>query len=521
MKHRKFLGIFVLAITLLLACNSKHENELKETLRLSDSLPDSALTVLQKMRGQSFTERDSALYALSYTKAQCKIGLDMKDDSLLHVAKDYFTNQPQDSLYGYCMFYVGSYYVDVDSLEQAVFYLNKSLSAMVQLKDTAYICLSCERLAKCLRATNTEKALVYSKRARDLYRQYRQSNVSNYIYYGLGYSICLLMDGQYKQAFDEGNKYIDLALKDGDSAVIADVYQHLSLISNDRGHTAEAALYLEKAMQYKRKPDLSLLFNIVLTYINIGKYDECKYILDTLRVTTYSENCTLYTMRRNLAIKQKDWGQAECYADTAKWYYEQQHHKVCRDREAYYAEKMLQQEDKLKALYDLKGQKQQMSFMLLSIVFLCVLVAVVYYNHRNKIRLQLKHSAEKVANNEAQMTLMRQFLLQKSEIITQLQDIQHSTINHFTLQEKDWKELELFLNTTQNQFVKRLRDAHSHLSENDLHLLMLLRLDIPSKSLATIYGISEKSIRQNLYLFKKKVGLEKEKYSIREYIRNF
>lgn len=64
-----------------------------------------------------------------------------------------------------------------------------------------------------------------------------------------------------------------------------------------------------------------------------------------------------------------------------------------------------------------------------------------------------------------------------------------------------------------------MRKAHQQLSEDDIRLMILLRLDLPSKSLATIYGISEQSIRQKLYMFKSKVGLSNERPSLREYVR--
>lgn len=50
---------------------------------------------------------------------------------------------------------------------------------------------------------------------------------------------------------------------------------------------------------------------------------------------------------------------------------------------------------------------------------------------------------------------------------------------------------------------------------------MLIRLKLPAKELARIYGISEKSIKQNLFLFKEKLGIQQEKISLRKYIEAF
>ena len=43
----------------------------------------------------------------------------------------------------------------------------------------------------------------------------------------------------------------------------------------------------------------------------------------------------------------------------------------------------------------------------------------------------------------------------------------------------------------------------------------------PTKALALIYGISEKSIKQKLFVYKAKVGISGEKVSLRTFIEAF
>ena len=50
---------------------------------------------------------------------------------------------------------------------------------------------------------------------------------------------------------------------------------------------------------------------------------------------------------------------------------------------------------------------------------------------------------------------------------------------------------------------------------------MLVRLKIPYEGIASIYNIKEKSVKQRLFLFKKKLGLEKSKVSTREFIEEY
>lgn len=51
--------------------------------------------------------------------------------------------------------------------------------------------------------------------------------------------------------------------------------------------------------------------------------------------------------------------------------------------------------------------------------------------------------------------------------------------------------------------------------------MMLLRLKLPQKSLASIYCISEKAVKQKLFLYKERVGIQNEQISLRKYIETF
>ena len=74
-----------------------------------------------------------------------------------------------------------------------------------------------------------------------------------------------------------------------------------------------------------------------------------------------------------------------------------------------------------------------------------------------------------------------------------------------------------------DKFVSKLRSRFPQLTINDKRLLFLLRLRLSTKTIAEIFKISEKSIKQKLYLYlyKKKLGVEGESLSLRKFIENF
>ena len=81
--------------------------------------------------------------------------------------------------------------------------------------------------------------------------------------------------------------------------------------------------------------------------------------------------------------------------------------------------------------------------------------------------------------------------------------------------------IRLFVDGFKGNFVTRLQNTFSDLNDDDIRLIMLLRLKMPTKALALIYGISEKSIKPKLFVYKAKVGIGGEKISLRTYIEEF
>ena len=116
---------------------------------------------------------------------------------------------------------------------------------------------------------------------------------------------------------------------------------------------------------------------------------------------------------------------------------------------------------------------------------------------------------------------MLKYLLKKIEVVEKLNSIAPNESKHIVLSDNDWAELEVFLDGVENLFVSRLKQKYANLSQTDLQLMMLLRLKLSQKALASIYCISEKAIKQKLFLYKDKVGIKNEHFSLRNYIENF
>ena len=100
---------------------------------------------------------------------------------------------------------------------------------------------------------------------------------------------------------------------------------------------------------------------------------------------------------------------------------------------------------------------------------------------------------ERRQKDRLQIENMQQLLIQRYEIIKALKGKGDVAAHRVVLKDNDWKDIESLLNCTQNQFVQKIRKQYKHLTEEDIRLIMLIRLGIPSKSMATIYGINDSS----------------------------
>lgn len=103
-----------------------------------------------------------------------------------------------------------------------------------------------------------------------------------------------------------------------------------------------------------------------------------------------------------------------------------------------------------------------------------------------------------------------------------IKEIKNNHINKVTLTSKEWDEIMQFVESVEDGFVTRIKKEYPKLSGDDIKFFILIRLKMSAKVMSMIYGISEKSIRQKLYVYKSKVGLDNgANVSLRTFIENF
>lgn len=86
------------------------------------------------------------------------------------------------------------------------------------------------------------------------------------------------------------------------------------------------------------------------------------------------------------------------------------------------------------------------------------------------------------------------------------------------IKKEDWETVEQCLNKEQDNFVVKLRRDYLLLLEEDIHIIILLRLGVSHEKIARLFHILLASFRTRRYRIKKKMGIENE-YHLTEFIQ--
>ena len=529
------------------SCHSDRSRILVSAYSMVDSLPDSTLALLRKVDCDNLSAKDMAEYSLLFTMAQDKSGLDVDNDSLIRIAYDWFQQHQDDSLYAKCLYYMGKYYMLNDSTEQAISLLTQSSQKSNKIGDLKTESMALEKLSKVYQVVEPEKSLVFSKKALETYARYPYATLKNRIYLNLNYSEALLACEITRKSVDVALSILPKALVLKDSVVLADVYQDLANSYLYLGYKDSCLFYAKKTYDLQPIKNMSCRLMLADAYREVDSVRQCLALLESLKPTLSTEKYVCFQICSQASIKMQDYEKSKMYMDSAYSCIENMYAEAVKGKADYYSSVLKKEKQKS----ELKGRAEMQSYLLLLVIILALLVIVfllyVYKNSRSKAQkeiifekrqaeMKVRHEHElamieknlseqyhqkELSRKEVQLSIMRSYLMKLVTAVEKLNSIKTGTGKHVVLTEKDWKEIAAFLDSTENMFVTRLKTRFPNLSEGDLHLMMLLRLKMPQKVLASLYSITEKAVKQKLFLYKEKVGINGQNISLREYMETF
>ena len=86
-------------------------------------------------------------------------------------------------------------------------------------------------------------------------------------------------------------------------------------------------------------------------------------------------------------------------------------------------------------------------------------------------------------------------------------ELQDELLSLKDLNVAEWKMLEYSVNLLQENFVTKLREEFPVLSKDDIHIILLIRINMENIEIARLLHILPKSFRMRRYRLKKKMRL--------------
>jgi AraC family chitin signaling transcriptional activator len=153
-------------------------------------------------------------------------------------------------------------------------------------------------------------------------------------------------------------------------------------------------------------------------------------------------------------------------------------------------------------------------------------------NERQLMKLRNEQLSEVVDSKNRELAVSTMSLINKNQLLTVIkEDLKKSpnndndrsikslitSITKNISEEDSWKVFKEAFDSTDKDFLKKVKAAHSSLTPNDLRLCAYLRLNLSSKEIAPLLNISVRSVEIKRYRLRKKMDLAHEKGLV-EYI---
>ena len=86
------------------------------------------------------------------------------------------------------------------------------------------------------------------------------------------------------------------------------------------------------------------------------------------------------------------------------------------------------------------------------------------------------------------------------------------------LTDDDWEKFKVKFNSIYPDFFSRIKESHINLTEAEIRIMVLMRLELNGKDMANILGISPQSVRVCKMRLKKKL-LKEDYNSVEEFLQ--
>ena len=350
---------------------------------------------------------------------------------------------------------------------------------------------------------------------------------------------------------------------------IANSYSNLAGVYAAQGDTVKAIKYYKNSLKIARENDLkrqwintlNALGKLVIAKRNIEDASKIKIELDTVLPKYENTNSLLFYYQFSYQYYDLIGDKLRAYDDYKKYRTIRDSSQLTTAKYEVIGRELKIQNDTEKRMLALdyehqiaisqeREKRQRLNFYIVGIVLVLVFVLLVfvwiYYRQRQKLtRMDLELS--KVKNDQLQEDVRRknkeltaytlrvaqnnQFLQNIDEIISNINSSSKEVIEDQLRQlkveaninkrrDKDWVEFQKQFEGIHTSFIKNLTSQYPELSTGEIRLCTLIKLNLTSKDIASVLGVSMNTLKSSRYRIHKKIGLEKGQ-ELAEFILRF
>lgn len=153
-------------------------------------------------------------------------------------------------------------------------------------------------------------------------------------------------------------------------------------------------------------------------------------------------------------------------------------------------------------------------------------------------KAELKNMSDMLEFNQNKLSLYTENLLRKNELVGQLESRLKDTVDFASpksesdkklvqdfsavriLTDEDWTEFKTLFNRVHEGLLDRLLASYKGLTLGEQRLFLLMKLDLSTKEIANILGVSPESIKKGRYRLKKKLQMD-ESTTLQDFVNSF
>ncbi|MNX99938.1 hypothetical protein D3C86_1324160 [compost metagenome] len=160
--------------------------------------------------------------------------------------------------------------------------------------------------------------------------------------------------------------------------------------------------------------------------------------------------------------------------------------------------------------YQRKNQQQQKA-----------LFSLQQQNHELQLLQQAQEQQNEIDFKESQLSAMALQISMRNELINELKDTvaQEPRLNSQQIdkllhkgitQDQEWEEFNMTFESVNKNFQQKLKEKYPEISQNELKICTLIKMNLSIKEMANILNISPDSVKMARYRLRKKLGLKTE-----------